>query len=192
MPACPGATPQLTTAKGGGVDLPAESARPYPGGTWPRPAPSGAWPGQIVVAGAHGGAGASTLAALLDPAWDLGAVVLRRPGRPLPAGLPVVLVARCTVASAWRATAAVSVLADRGSGVAVLAVTGDGLPEPAEAAYRFRVLEGRVGGVVRVPFIPALRAAADPRQVRLARRARIVLAEIRSLADPAWQARTSP
>jgi hypothetical protein len=149
-------------------------------------------PGQIVVAGAHGGAGASTLAALLDPAWDLGAVALRRPGRPLPAGLPVVLVARCTVASAWRAVAAVRALAVQGTGVAVLAVTGDGLPEPAEAAYRFRVLGGRVGGVVRVPFIPALRAAADPRQVRLTRRARSALAEIRSLAAPAWQARDQP
>ena len=114
------------------MDLAAEPARP------------------IVVAGAHGGAGASTLAALLDPAWDLGAVALRRPGRPLPAGLSVVLVARCTVASAWRSVVAVSVLADQGTGVAVLAVTGDGLPEPDEAAYRFRVLEGRVGGVVRV------------------------------------------
>ena len=129
------------------------------------------------MAGAHGGAGASTLASLLDPAWDLGAVA---PRLPPPAGLPVVLVARCTVVSAWRAVAAVSVLADQGTGVAVLAVTGDGLPEPVEAAYRFRVLEGRVGGVVRVPFIPALRAAADPRQVRLTRRARSALAEIRS------------
>ena len=121
----------------------------------------------------------STLAALLGRAWDLGAV---RPGRRPPSGVPLVLVARCTTVSAGRATAAVGALARFGAPVAVVAVTGDGLPEPAEAGYRFRVLEGRVGGIVRVPFIPALRVASDPRQVRLPRAARRALDEIRSLA----------
>ena len=136
---------------------------------------------RVAVTGAHGGAGASTLAALLAPSWDLGPV-RGRTAPPLPAGLPVVLAARCTAASAARAVAAVRLLNRHGVAVAVLAVTGDGLPEPAEAAYRFRVLEGRVGAVVRVPFIPALRAAGDPRQVRLPRRALRALAQIRSLA----------
>jgi MinD-like ATPase involved in chromosome partitioning or flagellar assembly len=150
-------------------------------------------PGQVVVAGAHGGAGTSTLAALLGPAWDLGTVSRRRPWRPPPSVVPVILVARCTVASAARAVAAVSVLAAGGTRVTVLAVTGDGLPEPGEAAYLFSVLEGRVDGVVRVPFIPAFRAAADPRQVHLTRRARSALAEIRSLAAaPASWPRISP
>jgi hypothetical protein len=134
-----------------------------------------------VIVGAHGGAGSSTLAALLESAWDLGAVVPGQPARPLPPGLPVVLAARCTVASAARAIAAVDALAGQGAAVAVLAVTGDGLPEPAEASYRFRVLEGRTGGLVRMPFIPALRAAGDPRQVRLPRGARRALADIRAL-----------
>jgi hypothetical protein len=136
---------------------------------------------RVAVAGAHGGAGVSTLAALLAPSWDLGPV-RGKTAPPLPAGVPVVLAARCTVASAARAAAAVRLLDGHGVAVAVLAVTGDGLPEPAEAAYRFRVLEGRVGAVVRVPFIPALRAAGDPRQVRLPRRAVRALSEIRSLA----------
>jgi hypothetical protein len=61
-------------------------------------------------------------------------------------------------------------------------VVGDGLPEPAEARYRFRVLEGRVGAVVRMPFVPAFRVASSPAQVRLPRRARRALAEIRALA----------
>ena len=73
-------------------------------------------------------------------------------------------------------------LAAQGVQVTVLAVTGDGLPEPAEARYRFRVLDGRVGAVVRVPFIPAFRLAADPLAVTLPRRARHALAEIRALA----------
>ena len=49
---------------------------------------------------------------------------------------------------------------------AVLAVIGDGLPEPAEARYRFRVLDGRVGAVVRVfegdgDVVEGLLAAAE-------------------------------
>ena len=38
--------------------------------------------GEIVVTGAHGGAGASTLAVLLHPAWDMG--VICRPGSDCP------------------------------------------------------------------------------------------------------------
>jgi len=140
-------------------------------------------PGEVVLVGAHGGAGVTTLAGLLRPAWDMGAV--RRPGPgqgPLrPAGRPVVLVARSTASAAARAVTATGLLAAQGVQVTVLVVIGDGLPEPAEARYRFRVLDGRVGAVVRVPFIPAFRLAADPRLVTLPRRARHALAEIRAL-----------
>jgi hypothetical protein len=146
----------------------------------PRHAP----PSEIVLAGAHGGAGVTTLAVLLRPAWDMGVV------RPLSAGRgalrpgerPVVLVTRSTVASAGRAVAAVSLLGGQGVPVTVLAVTADGLPEPGEARYRFRLLEGRVGAIVRVPYIPALRLADDPLRVDLPRRARAALAEIRFIA----------
>jgi hypothetical protein len=69
----------------------------------------------------------------------------------------------------------------------VLAVVSDGLPEPVEASYRFRVLGGRVPVIVRVPFVPALRAAVSPASVRLPRRARRALEDIhvaaRSRAD---------
>ena len=92
------------------------------------------------------------------------------------------LVARSTVAAAGRAVTATRLLAAQGVQVTVLAVIGDGLPEPAEARYRFRVLDGRVGAVVRVPFVPAFRIAADPLSVDLPRRARRALAEIRALA----------
>jgi hypothetical protein len=136
--------------------------------------PSGA---RIAVAGAHGGAGVSTLALLLGSARDLGVV----PGKPGPLGMPLVLAARCSASSAGRAVDAMRVLVGRGIPVAVLAVTGDGLPEPAEASYRFRVLDGYVGGVVRIPFIPALRATPDPREVRLPRAARRALDDIHSL-----------
>lgn len=142
-----------------------------------RPAP-GLRPAELVLTGAHGGAGTTTLAALLAPAWDMGPARagLRAGGR------PVVLVAGSTVAAAGRAAAAITAVTATAP-VAVLVVVGDGLPEPAEAAYRFRVLEGRVGAVVRMPFIPAFRlVAGSPAQVRLPRRARQALAQIRALA----------
>jgi len=139
---------------------------------------------EIVLVGAHGGAGVSTLAALLSPAWDMGAVRGPRSGGPLrAAGRPVVLAARNTVAAASRAVAATTAITGQGTRVAVLVVVSDGLPEPAEARYRFRVLESRVGAVVRMPFVPALRAAGSPLQVDLPRRASKALAEIRALAQ---------
>jgi hypothetical protein len=151
------------------------------------------------VAGAHGGAGTSTLAVLLAPAWDMGAIGAPGGGGLRPGGRPVVLVTRNTVAG-WgraprtvlapkktggeegRSPAAITAVSAAAVPVTVLVVVGDGLPEPAEARYRFRVLEGRVGAVVRVPFVPAFRVASSPAQVRLPRRVRRALAEIRALA----------
>lgn len=161
------------------------ASRPHPG--VPRRAPGPPRRpllAEIVVVGAHGGAGVSTLAALLRPAWDMGVVREPRSGGPLrPGGRPVVLAARNTVAAAGRAVAATTAITRQATQVAVLVVVSDGLPEPAEARYRFRVLEGRVGAVVRMPFVPALRVAGGPLQVDLPRRALRALAEIRMLAQ---------
>jgi len=140
-------------------------------------------PDGIVLAGAHGGAGTSALAALLAPAWDMGVISGPAAGGLRPGGRPVVLAARNTVAAAGRAVAATSAIARAGTCVAVLVVVSDGLPEPAEARYRLRVLEGRVGAMVRMPFVPAFRVAADPSLVDLPRRARQALAEIRALTQ---------
>jgi hypothetical protein len=139
---------------------------------------------EIVLVGAHGGAGVTTLAVLLRPAWDMGMVRQAGPASVSlrPAGRPILLVARNTAPAAGRAVAATRLLSDQRVHVAVLVVIGDGLPEPNEARYRFRVLEGRVSAVVRMPFVPAFRVAADPLAVRLPHRARRALAEIRALA----------
>jgi hypothetical protein len=150
------------------------------GGGPPRPARCRP-PDGIVLAGAHGGAGTSTLAALLAPAWDTGVISGPAAGGLRSGGRPVVLAARNTVAAAGRAVTAASAVTRAGAWVAVLVVVSDGLPEPAEARYRFRVLEGRVGAVVRMPFVPAFRVTADPSRVDLPRRARQALAEIRAL-----------
>ena len=162
-----------------------------PTATWParppRRRPLHVLADEAVLVGAHGGAGVTTLAGLLRPAWDMG--VVRRPGPdhgPLrPAGRPVLLVTRNTVTAAGRAVAASRLLAEQDVPVAVLVVVGDGLPEPAEARYRFRVLGGGAGAVVRMPFVPAFRIAADPLSVDLPRRALRALAEIHALARQA-------
>jgi hypothetical protein len=139
---------------------------------------------EIAVVGAHGGSGTTTLAALLHPAWDLG--VVQRPERGRPAirsgGRPIVLVTRNTAAAAARATAAVNAIGWHGECVAVLAIVSDGMPAPAAASYRFQLLAARVGAVVRVPFIASLRAADDPAQADLPRRARQSIARIRGEA----------
>jgi hypothetical protein len=140
--------------------------------------------GELVLAGAHGGAGVTTLAALLQPAWDLGTPRRTSSGFPpiRAGGRPIVLVTRGTVAAAGRATTAVNAITCPGVRIAVLAIVGDGLPEPAEAGYRFRLLQARVGGLVHVPFVPQFRATGDPASVKLPRRARDALARIRVLA----------
>jgi hypothetical protein len=140
---------------------------------------------EIVVVGAHGGAGTTTLAVLLQPSWDLGAV--RHPTRDRPAiwptwGRPLVLVTRSTALAACRAIAAVDAIACQGEHIAVLAIVSDGLPEPATATYRFQVLAARVDAVVRVPFIASLRTADDPAQASLPRGARRSIADIRAKA----------
>src|ERR1022692_4633995 len=128
--------------------------RSMPAQARPAPAPSAgrqAGSREIVVTGAHGGAGTTTLAALLHTAWDMG--VFRCPvGGPAirTGGRPVVLVTRNTAAAAARAIAAVNALDGHGCPIAVLAIVSDGSAGPPAAVYRFRVLAGRGGSGARV------------------------------------------
>lgn len=143
-------------------------------------------PVEVVVWGAHGGAGTSTLAALLGygwglTGWDLGSMG-PDPARLRCAGRPLVLVCGCTAWAAQRATLAVSVAASCGEQVAVLAVVADGWPRPRAVNARLRLLRPRVGAIVTVPFLPTLRLADDPRRVPLPPRTRRALARIRAAA----------
>jgi hypothetical protein len=142
------------------------------------------WPqADLVVWGAHGGAGTTTLATWLQPAWDMGAALpAMHPRYPvtMAAGRPLILTCRCTAWSAQAATAAIAAVARAGSYVTVLAIINDGWPEPSAATARFRLLEPRVAAVVRVPFVPGLRLADDPSSVALPRRALRALDQIRA------------
>jgi hypothetical protein len=140
----------------------------------------------LLVWGAHGGAGTSTLAALLKPARDMGALRTDADYRYPPPNIhgdPVLVACRCTTWSAIKASAAVTALT-RGDGhVAVLVVVSDGWPEPPIATAWFRLLSAQVGAVVRVPFVPWLRLSNDPVPARLPRTTRQALTRIRVLTN---------
>jgi hypothetical protein len=145
---------------------------------------------ELVIWGAHGGAGTSTLAAWLQPAWDMSPMG-PEPDPPYPAavahGRPLLVACRNTAWSAQQATAAVAAVARQGGHVAVVAVVSDGWPEPAAAMARFRLLEAHAGAVIRVPFVPGLRLADNPSAMPLPRRVRRALDQIRAVTG-----RTSP
>jgi hypothetical protein len=136
-----------------------------------------------VVWGAHGGAGTTTLAIWLQPAWDMRAMrpepYPRYPAR-VAQGRPLLVACRNTASSARLATIAVAAVNRQGGCVAALVVVSDGWPEPAAAASRFRLLQPQVGTVVRVPFVPGLRGADDPAKVPLPRRVRRALDQIQT------------
>ncbi len=138
---------------------------------------------ELVVWGAHGGAGATILATWLQPAWDMG------PARPsthprypatVAAGRPLIIACRPTAGSARAATIAVAAVTRAGRRTTVLAITSDGWPEPPVATARFRLLEPQANAVVRIPFVPGLRLADDPATVALPRRVLRALDKIRS------------
>jgi hypothetical protein len=138
---------------------------------------------ELVIWGAHGGAGTSTLATWLQPAWDMGAMC-PEPDPPYPAnvasGRALVVACRSTAWSAQQATKAIAAVIRQGGQVAVLAVVSDGWPEPTTATSRFRLLEPQIGAVIRVPFIPALRLADDQAAVPLPRKAQRAIAQIQA------------
>ncbi len=140
---------------------------------------------ELVIWGAHGGAGTSTLAVWLQPAWDMGAMS-PEPDPPYPAkvsaGRALIVACRSTAWAGQQATKAVAATIRQGGQVAVLAVVSDGWPEPATATGRFRLLQPQVGAVVQVPFIAGLRIADDPAAVPLPRSARRALTAIRAAA----------
>jgi hypothetical protein len=167
------------------MPLPTPVGGPDPEDTSPASATSHGWQRrELVIWGAHGGAGTSTLAVWLQPAWDMGAM-RPEPDPPYPAavahGRALVVACRNTAWSARQATKALVTVARQGGQVAVLAVVSDGWPEPATATRRFSLLEAQVRAVIRVPFVARLRLADDPAGVPLSPRARRALAQIQAV-----------
>ncbi len=140
---------------------------------------------ELVIWGAHGGAGTSTLAAWLQPAWDMGAMH-PNPDPPYPAkvatGRALVIACQNTAWSAQQATKAVAAVIRQGGEITALAVVSDGWPEPRTATSRFHLLQPQIGALIRIPFIPALRLGDDPAAVPLPRAAHRALAQIEATA----------
>ena len=138
---------------------------------------------ELVICGAHGGAGTSTLATWLQPAWDMGSM-RSEPNPQHPAvvarGRALVVTCRSTAWSTGQATKAVAAVIRQGGQVAVVAVVSDGWPEPSTATSRLRLLIPQAEAVIRIPFIPGLRLADDPGSVPLPRRALGALAQIQA------------
>jgi len=154
--------------------------------------PGQPWPAArlIVVIPAHGGAGASTLAALLrrmlSVSGDSGSWrVAGTPALPdasardiasagwlrVPPGSPVIIAARGTTEGGRRAVTALAALEGCRIPVAAIAVIGDGAgPEPRQVRQYLDLIGGRAGPAVRVPFTAALRAGGLPDAIRLPRR----------------------
>ena len=140
---------------------------------------------ELIIWGAHGGAGTTTLATWLRPAWDMGAMHPEpNPQHPAVVARSRALVVTCrsTAWSAALATKAVTTVIRQGGHVAVVAVVSDGWPEPSTATSRLRLLEPHALAVIRVPFVPGLRLADDPAPVPLPRRALRALAQIQAAA----------
>jgi hypothetical protein len=141
---------------------------------------------KLLVWGAHGGAGTTTLTIWLGRlACDMGSM---RPGMypRYPAktanGRPLVVVCGPTARNALAATIAVKAVTMSWSRVRVLAIVGDGWPEPPTATIRFHLLEPQCDAIIRVPFVPGMRLADDPAAVPLPRQARRAVNEIRAAA----------
>lgn len=158
---------------------------------------------QVVIGGAHGGAGVSTLAGLLrrefagtpagrgirvvemPPVPDADPAQIARAGwLPLPPpGTPLIIAARGTAEGARRAVIAVTALERRGLRPAAVAVIADGAgPEPRLAGQRLDLIAGRAGPLIRVPFAVALRAGASPASARLSRRMHAAVTGLAALA----------
>lgn len=141
----------------------------------------------LVLIGAHGGAGVTTLHQLLgEGTWDLGCLpVGGAPPRFRLGDRALVLVARWSVSGANRALAAVGAITDTGQQVDALVVVADGYGrEPRDARVRFRMLEPSVERIVHMPYVSGLRLVVDPCEVALPRRAQDALAAIAELGEP--------
>ncbi|MCI0690045.1 MAG: hypothetical protein L0Y54_22840 [Sporichthyaceae bacterium] len=155
----------------GGPAAPGASRGPEP------PAPGAR---QFVVSAAHGGAGASTVTAMLDPD-GAGAAVEAPPGMPAPGRCPV-LVARASSYGLLRAGQVLTSWPVAGPRPYLVLVADAPVAMPGPARFRLRVLGGSTAGVAHVRYlfrlrwfdhptaaleIPAVAAAAQRLRARL-------------------------
>ncbi|MBB4931135.1 hypothetical protein F4561_001955 [Lipingzhangella halophila] len=148
------------------------------------------WAAEPVLLGCHRGAGATTFRVLLATPWDLGAYTPER-GTLSAFGRPLVLVTRVDAISTTQTMGAANLIRENRLHCAALVLVADAAgSEPPEVAASLRVLEDAVGSIVRFPFVPALVHvdSTDADQVRLPRKAKRALTQIRNACEEAARA----
>jgi hypothetical protein len=121
----------------------------------------------------------STLAALLQPAFDVG-VVRDWSAFGNPQQHPLGVVTGWTVSAAGQAVAQVAAAVRAGMPPRVLIAVEDGWPQPKAARVRFRLLETQVGRVVHIPFVRAWRYVDQPDPAAVPRPVLRALDEVRA------------
>lgn len=135
---------------------------------------------RVLVCGAHGGAGATTVTKLLAPAAvDTARHVVTPDDRPL------LVVARLTAAGTKAAGETVRAALAAGHYRPLIVAVADGpWPEPNPARARLAMLDkDTIRGIVRIPYVPAWRYVDDPLtdKVPMPRRVQQALAQIQRM-----------
>lgn len=117
--------------------------------------------GRYALIRPHGGAGASTLAALLDPGRS-GAVIELAPGARLPAGREPVIVARSTARGIEAAASMRAGWSARLPRPALVVVADAPLPAPRVVQFKVSAISGNFRIVVDMPYLCVLRELVDP------------------------------
>jgi hypothetical protein len=141
-------------------------------------------PPNVIVAGCHGGAGATTLTRLLSRTtrpYDAGTLI-RNPG-----STPLILVARGDFSGAEAATKCLNNASRMGVlPIAIVVMADNRLPEPKGATLRFHLLQPRVrAGIVRFPYVERWRYEGFDLNVPLPRKAQTALDELHQVLT-AW------
>jgi hypothetical protein len=137
----------------------------------------------------HGGAGASTLATLLDPAGT-GAVIELPPGQRLQGRYPVI-VARSTASCVEAAAAMLARWPPAMDRPALVVVADAPLPTPRVVRFQLESLSGLVSIVADMPYLYGLRELADPAQLMAIPRVAAAVARLRLALETAAGGRAS-
>lgn len=143
----------------------------------------------VIVLGAHGGAGTTTVNRMLAPAAHEGSY--EDWTRQLE---PMVLVAKATAYGLRKATEAMTwvnhVIRSAPYQIAppVLVLVADAPGgEPSTAKARARLVQDQVRGIVRIPYVPAWANLDDPLSVPAPRAVVTAASELRTLLTPTHQ-----
>ncbi|MCI0689927.1 MAG: hypothetical protein L0Y54_22220, partial [Sporichthyaceae bacterium] len=126
-------------------------------------------PAGLVVVGAHGGAGASTVATLLDPGRTGWAIEVHRGEGRIPVTRHPIVVARSTAYGAAMLARLLTSWPRRLERPCLVLVADAPVPPPFAVSFRLAALHSQISGMVMVPYLHRLRTCDSPADaVRLA------------------------